>query len=163
MYINAYLGGLIGTFIEWGFLMAFLFNLAMSINKNDRRPLILAFIMMLSYFLSGVLELSSFHYLNWLYYDLVTIIIIVAWLKLKQHPIFYAAIYILIGLLLNSFLMLSIYIDIFVYDNTTPWLLWTIYSLGVNSIDIMMILALLLNKDFLKLGALVSHIKAKAC
>ena len=151
MYFNPFLGDLFGAFIEWGFLMAFLFNLAVTSNKADSRVLVLSFIMMISYFISGFVEFSSYSYLNWFYFDLITITVILFWMYIAKIANFCGTSYIFVGLTLNSILMLSIYIDIFIYKNTSEWILWTLYSFGVNIIDITMILILLLNKDFLKI------------
>ena len=156
MYIDAFLGDLLGAFIEWGFLMAFLFNLAININKTDSRVLVISFIMMISYFISGFVKLSIYSYLNWLYFDLLTIFVILAWMYFAKVVNFCGTTYILFGLTLNSILMLSIFIDIFIYENKSEWFLWTLYSFGVNTIDVIMILVLLFNKDFLKLHRLVS-------
>lgn len=151
MYIDAFLGDLLGAFIEWGFLMAFLFNLAININKTDSRVLVISFIMMISYFISGFVKLSIYSYLNWLYFDLLTIFVILAWMYFAKVVNFCGTTYILFGLTLNSILMLSIFIDIFIYENKSEWFLWTLYSFGVNTIDVIMILVLLVNKDFLYL------------
>ncbi len=151
MYIDAFLGDLLGAFIEWGFLMAFLFNLAININKTDSRVLVISFIMMISYFISGFVKLSIYSYLNWLYFDLLTIFVILAWMYFAKVVNFCGTTYILFGLTLNSILMLSIYIDIFIYENKSEWFLWTLYSFGVNTVDVLMILVLLVNKDFLYL------------
>tara|TARA_Y100000310_G_C20622396_1_gene784078 strand:- start:539 stop:1045 length:507 start_codon:yes stop_codon:yes gene_type:complete len=155
MYIDAFLGDLLGAFIEWGFLMAFLFNLAVNINKTDSRVLVLSFIMMISYFISGFVKLSVYSYLNWFYFDLLTIAVVLFWMYCAKVANFCGTTYILFGLTLNSILMLSIYIDIFIYENKSEWFLWTLYSFGVNTVDVTMILVLLFNKDFLKLHRVV--------
>ncbi len=156
MYIDAFLGGLLGSFIEWGFLMAFLFNLAVNINKTDSRVLVLSFIMVISYFISGLVEFSAYSYLNWFYFDLLTIVVVLAWTYCARIANFSGTAYILFGLTLNSILMLSIYIDIFIYENKSEWFLWTLYSFGVNTIDVIMIFVLFFNKDFLKLHRVVA-------
>ena len=43
MYISDVVGNLIGSFIEWGFLMAFLLNLVTHINKPDKRLVIFSY------------------------------------------------------------------------------------------------------------------------
>ncbi len=95
MYIDAFLGDLLGAFIEWGFLMAFLFNLAININKTDSRVLVISFIMMISYFISGFVKLSIYSYLNWLYFDLLTIFVILAWMYFAKVVNFCGTTYIL--------------------------------------------------------------------
>jgi hypothetical protein len=46
------------------------------------------------------------------------------------------------------------YIDTNIYGNTTPWLLWSVYSFGVNLVDITMIVALIIDRDILGLHKL---------
>ncbi|SFT59393.1 hypothetical protein [Pseudoalteromonas lipolytica] len=162
MYISDVVGSLIGAFIEWGFLMAFLFNLVTHINKPDKRLVVLSLIMMLSYFLSGVLNLSSNIYLNWFYFDVITIAAIFIWIYCGRADSFCAIYYVVVGLFLNSLLMLSIFVDIVLVENRTPWILWSIYSFGVNIIDLMMIVALLTNKDFFKFAAVAKRFSSKA-
>ncbi|KPM85345.1 hypothetical protein AOG27_00720 [Pseudoalteromonas lipolytica] len=161
MYISDFVGSLIGSFIEWGFLMAFLFNLVTHINKPDKRLVILAFIMMVSYFLSGIFHLSIYSYLNWFYFDLLTITTILAWICFTKICTFNAIYYIVFGLLLNATLMISIFLDIFVIENRTPWALWSIYSFGVNTVDIIMLIALITNRDFFLLHKLCRLMKYK--
>lgn len=161
MYISDVVGSLIGSFIEWGFLMAFLCNLVTHINKPDKRLVILAFIMMVSYFLSGIFNFSVYSYMNWFYFDLLTITVIFSWGYFAKISSFCALYYAILGLFLNSLLMLSIYVDIVLLENRTPWGLWSIYSFGVNIIDITMIIALITNRDFLfifKLGKAIESI-----
>ncbi len=161
MYITENIGDVIGSFIEWGFLMAFLFNLVTHINKPDKRLVILAFIMMVSYFLSGIFNLSIYSYLNWFYFDLLTITTILAWTYYAKIVAFNAIYYIVLGLFLNAILMICIFIDIVVIENRTPWALWSIYSFGVNTIDIMMLIALITNRDFLLFHKLCRFMKYK--
>jgi|TARA_B100000700_G_scaffold130480_1_gene146090 hypothetical protein len=161
MYITENIGDLIGSFIEWGFLMAFLFSLVTHINKPDKRLVILAFIMMVSYFLSGIFNLSIYSYLNWFYFDLLTITTILAWTYYAKIDAFNAIYYIVLGLFLNAILMICIFIDIVVIGNRTSWALWSIYSFGVNTIDIMMLIALITNRDFLLLHKLCNYMKNK--
>jgi len=161
MYISDFVGSLIGSFIEWGFLMAFLFNLVTHINKPDKRLVILAFIMMVSYFLSGIFNLSIYSYLNWFYFDLLTITTILAWIYFAKIGAFNAIYYIVLGLFLNAILMISIFLDIVVLENRTPWAFWSIYSFGVNTIDILMLIALITNRDFLLFHKFCSYMKYK--
>jgi len=161
MYISDVVGSLIGAFIEWGFLMVFLFNLVTHINKPDKRLVILAFIMMVSYFLSGIFNLSIYIYLNWFYFDLLTVTTVLAWIYVAKIGSFSAIYYIILGLFSNALLMLCIFVDIVVFENRTPWALWSIYSFGVNTIDMMMLIALITNRDFLLLHKLCRFVKGK--
>jgi len=157
MYLDSITGQLVGIFIEWGVLMAFLFNLSTSINKVDKSPLILSAIMALSYFVTDVIKLSDAPYLNWFLYDLITILVLSFWLLVKSVKLFTASIYVIAGLLLNASFMLSMHYDIFILGNREPWLLWSVFSIGVNLLDLMMIIAIASNKDFLLLKKFVKY------
>jgi len=157
MYLDSITGQLVGIFIEWGVLMAFLFNLSTSINKVDKSPLILSAIMALSYFVTDVIKLSYAPYLNWFLYDLITILVISFWLFVKSVKLFTASIYVIAGLLLNASFMLSMHFDIFILGNREPWLLWSVFSIGVNLLDLTMIIAIASNKDFLLLKKFVEY------
>ncbi|MDN3489969.1 MULTISPECIES: hypothetical protein [unclassified Pseudoalteromonas] len=59
--------------------------------------------------------------------------------------------YIVSGLLINACLTYAIYIDLYINWNSDPWWLWSLYSMGVNVVDLLMIIAIFINKDFLGL------------
>jgi len=48
-------------------------------------------------------------------------------------------------------LMLVMYYDLYILENIDEWWLWSVYSIGVNVIDLLMIAVLFINKDFLGL------------
>ncbi|MCF7501281.1 hypothetical protein [Pseudoalteromonas sp. L1] len=147
MYIDSITGKLIGTFIEWGVLMAFLFNLSSSVNKRDKSLLKLSIIMVVSYFCTDFIQLSRQTYFNWFLYDLITITVIVSWLYIKKVQYFTAVYYVIIGLFINACLVLSLHIDIYILNNREPWALWSLFSVGVNFLDILMIIAMIVNRD----------------
>lgn len=149
MFINDTIGPYIGVFIEWGFLMAFLFNLVARLNNPDKAIVQLSFMVAFSYMVSDFYRLSYSNYLNWLFYDLLTIAVIFVWFLYFKKQRFTALYYILLGLTLNSLLMLATHYDIYILHNLEPWWLWTIYSYGVNIVDLLMIFALVTEKDFL--------------
>lgn len=156
MYINDVIGPYIGVLIEWGFLMAFLFKLVSQLNNPDKSTVQLCFCMAFSYILSDIVRLSSSNYMNWFIYDLITIVVLLAWfLIIKKHQ-FLLLYYILIGLGLNALLMLVTHYDIYVLYNREEWWLWTAYSYGVNTIDLLMIVVLVTEKDFLFLNKVIS-------
>ena len=113
--------------------------------------------MALSYFATDVIKLSDAPYLNWFLYDLITILVISFWLLVKSVKLFTASIYVIAGLLLNASFMLSMHYDIFILGNREPWLLWSVFSIGVNLLDLMMIIAIASNKDFLLLKKFVKY------
>jgi hypothetical protein len=78
--------------------------------------------------------------------------------NLTQAP---AKLYIYTGLIVNSSLFLGIYFDInYVY--TGSWWFWDVYSITVNLMDIMMLIALFSNKDFLGLVKLYRKVRGQA-
>ncbi|MGO3848399.1 hypothetical protein NDQ71_08710 [Pseudoalteromonas sp. KG3] len=149
MFINDTIGPYIGVFIEWGFLMTFLFNLVSRLNNPDKAVVQLSFLMAFSYMVSDFYRLSYSNYLNWLIYDLLTIAVIFVWFIYCKRQRFTALYYILLGLILNALLMLVTHYDIYILHNLEPWWLWTVYSYGVNIVDLLMIFALVTEKDFL--------------
>ncbi|MBE0359981.1 hypothetical protein [Pseudoalteromonas aliena] len=145
----------------WGFLMAFFFNAfvySLSVKRNTTL-LLSSFVMMLSYTVSDYfftwLSIKTTVLLDWAIYDLITIAILtVAFLIIKKStPSF---LYLIVGLTINSSLFLSMYIDMYIYKNQEPWFLWNIYTFSVNIIDLMMIVALITDRDFLGLHILKS-------
>ena len=157
MYINDVIGPYIGVFIEWGFLMAFLFKLVSRLNNPDKSIVQLSFIMAFSYMLSGAFSFSYSTYLNWFIYDLITIGVIALWFLYVKKQRFITLVYILIGLGLNASLMITTHYDIYVRHNDEHWFLWTVYSYGVNIIDLLMITALATEKDFFLLRKVLNR------
>ncbi len=142
---------LLSAFINWGLLMSLLVNI---VNYSDpkNRPtsaLWLCIIICISYLSTsfGTRDLSK--YLIWVAADIVTIIVILLALRRRQRtPAFY---YSLVVLALNALMHLSIYIDVVIAENYEPWWLWSIYTIGINVNDVIMIFALAINKDVLGL------------
>ncbi|CAM3739055.1 MULTISPECIES: hypothetical protein [Pseudoalteromonas] len=155
MYINDIIGPYIGVFIEWGFLMVFLYNLVLYINNPNKSIVILSMMMAISYVISDLFPVVSPNYLNWLVYDLLTIVALGLWIKHKRISSFPAICYVVCGLSLNALIMAAIYYDLCIRLNVEYWWLWPVYSFGVNLVDIMMITALVLNKDYLGLMRLL--------
>ncbi len=154
----------LGTFIVWGFLMAFLFNVALKFMSEEHSSYLVycSFVLFLSYFSSDHFY-SLFDkkeiYLTWFYYDLVTIAFVILpaiVLKIKlKSPIYY----LLIFLSLNAVLFLAMHIDIVIYGNNSPWLLWDIYRMCVNMFDFAMIFALIFASDYLGILRFTRYIR----
>lgn len=98
---------------------------------------------------------KEYLYLNWVAFDIVTIITILAAGKLLNTKLCIAAKYIILGLSINAFLCFVIHIDLRTLDNREPWWFWSFYSLSINIIDLLMIVSLMVNRDFLKLEKLM--------
>ena len=144
----------LAALVVWGFLMVFLFNLLMRFtsDKKDNLLLFSSFIMFLSYFTSddlfNLFALPEI-YITWFIYDVVTLgLIAIFYAYFRCNPSVGVK-YLYLGLSLNSFLFLAMHIDIVITGNKERWILWDLYSIGVNLIDFMMIFALILDKDYL--------------
>ncbi|GAA58642.1 hypothetical protein P20652_0499 [Pseudoalteromonas sp. BSi20652] len=75
------LGANVGILFTWFILIAFLYNLSASINKVDKSRVHLSLIMLVSYISSLFMGTSTAPpYLNYFYYDFVTIAILLLWL-----------------------------------------------------------------------------------
>ena len=150
-YVDLFLADYIDAFIQWGFLMALLYTFVSSINKPNKSLVYLATIMFFSYLLSDFLYIFKNVYLNWIFFDFATILIIFLALKVSSFQSSVAKNYIVSGLIINACLTYAIYIDLYINWNSEPWCLWSLYSMGVNIIDLLMIIAIFINKDFLGL------------
>ncbi|MEM6509422.1 MAG: hypothetical protein AAF644_08020 [Pseudomonadota bacterium] len=152
----------------WGFLMAFFFNIFVyCIDENKRKTtlLISSFIMMFSYlagdYFFNWITYTATTFLDWALYDLATLtfLAISFYFVRRITPSF---IYLIAGLIINTILFLSVYVDVEVYQNTTHWILWDVYSIGVNIVDFTMIIALIVDRDFLLLNKLKSLVLSSA-
>jgi len=92
-------------------------------------------------------------YLDWAIYDIMTItaLLSVFFIIKKTTPSF---LYLIIGLTINSIFFLLMYIDMYINNNQDHWILWDLYIYTVNSIDLIMIIALIVDRDFLGLHTL---------
>ena len=150
-YVDLFLADYIDAFIQWGFLMALLYTLVSSINTPNKSLVYLATIMFFSYLLSDFLYIFQNAYLNWIFFDFATILIIFLALQVSSFQSSVAKNYIVSGLIINACLTYAIYVDLYINWNSEPWWLWSLYSMGVNIIDLIMIIAIFINKDFLGL------------
>jgi hypothetical protein len=143
----------------WAFLMAFLFNIFVySLGVKKGTTLLLSsFIMMVSYSSSDYfltwLSINELTYFDWALYDFFTIATLCIAYKIikKTTPSF---IYLLIGLSVNLLLTLLMHLDTFILHNQRPWLLWDVYTVGVTVIDLLMVVSLIFDRDFLALHKL---------
>lgn len=154
----------LSAFTMWGFLMTFFFNVFVySLDvKRGTTLLLSSFIMMVSYTLSDYfytwLSMRDSIYLDWALYDISTITALICIYKVirKTTPSF---LYLIIGLSINSILFFCMYLDIYIFGNIEPWYFWDVYTYLVNLIDFVMIVALIVDKDFLGLH----KVKNKVC
>lgn len=136
-------------------VLAFLLNAFFyisSISKN-LSLLITSTVMAMSYFTSNhFIDLSASReniYISWILYDILTILLIISLNKLTKQKYCCAAKYTIIGLTLNAILFLLIHIDLRILDNREPWWFWYFYTLAINTIDVIMVAVLILDRDFL--------------
>lgn len=119
--------------------------------------------MALSYFTSNhFIDLTETNregmYLTWIAYDLITISLIISLNKAFKQTLCTAAKYVIAGLTLNALLCLLIHIDLRVLANREPWWFWYFYTLAINTIDVIMVAALILDRDFLGMKFLKNKI-----
>jgi len=149
----------LSAFIMWGFLMAFFFNIFVYTLDVKRRTTLLlsSFVMMMSYTISDYfftwLSIKVKIYLDWAIYDIITITALMGVLFFikKTTPSF---LYLIVGLAINSVFFLMMYVDMYINNNQEHWVLWDLYIYTVNSVDLIMIIALIVDRDFLGLHCL---------
>lgn len=157
-YYSAYLASL----IMWGFMMAFLYNVVKksSAPGSNATVMWMSLAIFLSYLVSdpllnlslGVDMMYSYKsYLIWALCDLFILVVILLIAKNKSIQRYPAKLYVIIGLTVNMLLFIGMHIDINMVNRFDPWWFWYFYSVTVNVMDVMMIIALLCNKDFLGL------------
>jgi len=146
-------------------VLAFLLNAffyVSSISKNISL-LITSFLMAASYFTSNhFIDLSASTenlYVSWIFYDAVTIVLILLTNKLFKQQLCIAGRYVLVGLSVNALLCLLLHIDLWVLYNREAWWFWYFYTLAINTIDVVMVAALILDRDFLGISLLKRKIK----
>ena len=149
----------LSALVMWAFLMAFFFNIfVFSLDvKRNTTLLLSSFIMVVSYSSSDYfltwLSIYSITYLDWVIYDLVTIVaLFIVYYFIKNTTD--SLLYLISGLFINLLLTLCMHIDMFVYGNQDPWIFWDIYTIAVFVIDLLMVVALIVDRDFLGLHTL---------
>lgn len=156
-----YFGLSIGALVIWGFFMASLLHVSfyiLAVNKNVQ-ALACATILAISYSLSDLTMPVNFEAIDFgvlLAYDLLTLFILI----IARHFLFQQAArqpcytYCCIGLTINALLFLAMFTDSYLLGNYEPWALWYFYSSTVNIVDLIMVSAVILNRDFIGLQLL---------
>ncbi|KPV91085.1 hypothetical protein PSH54_18390 [Pseudoalteromonas sp. Angola-30] len=159
LILNTNITFYIGAFVQWGFLMAFLYSLASSINNADKSKVWLTSIMALSYSSSLFIDMDSITYFDFFLFDAATLAsIALCGFFIKSCTLY---IYLLIGLSINTSLFFAMYIDNDIMHHYEYWWFWDIYFVGVNFSDLLMITVSLLNKDILGLAKLSNYLTTK--
>lgn len=141
----------LSVIVQWGFLMAFLYSFVSSINKSFKGLVALSSIMTVGY-LPWIF--TNFQTVTYLDFALLDIAILVAVYVTQRYFIkekTTAYIYLIIGLSVNTFLALCMYLDTNILYNYTCWWFWRFYSSVVMFSDLCMIAVLIINRDFLGL------------
>ena len=162
MYVTEPLMVYMQAFTQWGFLMAFLYCLASTINKENKSTVYLSALMLCSYISSGYISLLDSLYLNSALYDFITILalLILEYFKVLHRSIAFH--FIIFALIINAVLTLILHYDLYVLYNYEPWWYWSVYSIGVNMFDVLMILSLVFNKNTIfKRGVTLNFKKLK--
>lgn len=142
---------ILSAIVQWGFLMAFLYSLVSSINNAFKGFVVLSSIMAIGY-LPWIF--TNFQTVTYLDFALLDIAILVAVYVTQRYFIkekTTAYVYLIIGLSVNTFLALCMYLDTNILYNYTYWWFWRFYSSAVMLSDLCMIAVLIINRDFLGL------------
>lgn len=142
---------ILSAIVQWGFLMAFLYSLVSSINNPFKGFVVLSSIMAIGY-LPWIF--TNFQTVTYLDFALLDIAILVAVYVAQRYFIkekTTAYVYLIIGLSVNTFLALCMYLDTNILYNYTYWWFWRFYSSAVVFSDLCMIAVLIINRDFLGL------------
>ncbi|MFY8274097.1 hypothetical protein AAEU32_08225 [Pseudoalteromonas sp. SSDWG2] len=160
MYIDRELALLFTAFVNWGFMMALLYNMVSYSEPRKRAasPLWLCLVINLSYLSTSFLDIGATIYIVYPIADLLTVavLIFVQNGRVKIPALYYCV----FGLSANASLNVSLYVDLVLVQNGEPWWLWSLYSIGINVNDAMMIIALIVNKDYLGLCRAGRYLKA---
>lgn len=152
----------LASLVMWSFLMVFLYNLVKksATPNGDKTLMWISLTIFLSYLCSDPLIISSLGfdlvhsqltYLLWFFSDFICLFVILLISKHFSISALPAKLYIAIGLTVNMLLFLGMHIDINYFQSDEHWWFWGLYSVTVNIMDVMMVVALLCNKDFLGL------------
>lgn len=153
------LAELLTVFVNWGFMMALLFNLVSYSDSvaRKRSPIFISLVISLSYLSTSFFNIGYHVYAVYPLADVLTIFFIY-WIQ-KRREITAALYYCIFGLAFNAILHCSMFIDIVIQGNREPWWLWSAYSIGINTSDVVMIFVLIVNRDFLGLCWLGASVK----
>lgn len=161
-----------GSLVIWGYLMAFLYNLVgkSSSPKGDTTVMQIALILFLSYLLTDLSLHNAFDfelakgfklYLMWGIFDFVTILVVLAVSFYKLPESLPVKHYVIFGLTANMFMYFAMYVDTEYLQHYQHWWFWDTYRVTTNFMDIMILVALFVNKDFLGLIRLYKWLRGQ--
>lgn len=153
--------------------MAVLFNFVRmsgwqfkSVEKaRFQEPLLLSIIMFASYFIGSLVDYfahiknyRAYFYPNGFYLllDVLTILLIFYFVKVKTKQGALCKKYLLIGLSVNSLFFLILQIDFsLIYEGLRerePWWFWYVFPIVINTIDALMVSVLLFHRDLFQVA-----------
>ncbi|MCO7199044.1 hypothetical protein [Pseudoalteromonas sp. OANN1] len=143
-----------------------LFFYILKVQKN-LQLLVASTLLFTSYFVSDFIIVSdsyntAIHGIFALF-DLFTLLalFLVTYTFFKDEKLEVGVLYTMIGLTVNTVMFFFMYIDTYIYENVTRWLLWYLYSYIVISVDFIMVTSLLVNKDWLGIKWAISKVRAR--
>ncbi|MCQ8891015.1 hypothetical protein NQT72_16090 [Pseudoalteromonas carrageenovora] len=151
----------VGIFITWLFVFAFLYNLSASINTSQKANVCLSLIMMISYSSSTLFDMVIVSHLNYFYFDIVTLAAIFSYKRISKEAMPVSFNYVAIGLSINASLFLAMHYDIEVRGTLYYWWFWNVYVFGMYFTDLIMQLALIVNRDIFGIKKLKNYSSAK--
>lgn len=180
IHLEALVRFLFSHIATWLFFMVLLFNFVRTSisNNNDHAKqkasdtFILSLVMFSSYasaipidYLYRFTEASSAFYPKTFYLvlDVLTILFLFYFVQVKTVIGKMCQKYLFIALSVNSLLFLLAQIDLLLmyegYKELNLWWFWTLFSYGINGSDLIMVLVLVIQKDFLGWYKLSEKIK----
>lgn len=160
----------LANFFVWAFMMCTLLNFVRttsvvyqsSIGKYAKEPFYLSSVMFISYALTMPMDyflVSSneprlfLPFGIYITLDILTICVLLYFFKMQTSEGRLCKNYLLIGLALNTTLFIAMQLELlaisYEYKEAEQWWLWSLYGYGVNTIDAIMVLSLILHKDFI--------------
>jgi hypothetical protein len=109
----------------------------------------LSLVMFASYLLSSFIGFQSITLIKFFWFDVFTLAIIIFIGRFFSRSSIYD--YLIIGLTLNSLLFLGMHYDMIILRTYHPWWFWSVYSIGMNFINLAMIAIFFIRKYFLGL------------
>ena len=131
--------------------MAFLYSLVSSINNPFKGFVVLSSIMAIGYLPWIFTNFQTVTYLDFALLDIANLVAVYVTQRYFIKEKTTAYVYLIIGLSVNTFLALCMYLDTNILYNYTYWWFWRFYSSAVMLSDLCMLAVLIINRDFLGL------------
>lgn len=141
----------LSVIVQWVFIMAFLYSFLSPINNSFKGFVLLSSIMTVGYLPWIFTNFQTVTYLDFALLDIAILVAVYVTLRyfIKEKTTAYVCL--IIGLSVNTFLTLSMYLDTNILYNYTYRWLWGLYLSFLAISGLSMILVLFINKSFLKL------------